>query len=136
MHDSFQKLKDNLHILTREYLGYILVVSIGLCVDIGILLFLNSYVDLWYFFAAGISFSVAVVVNYALASSFVFKTRFSTLDLLTFFAIATLVLIVNQAAMYILVESYSYMVIIAKIITLPITFTANFILNKLFVFRS
>jgi putative flippase GtrA len=125
------------NIQTKEFFGYLLVVTVGLAVDYGVLFALITFTPIWYLYAAGISFLLALVSNYVLASRLVFHVTSHKNAAKSFIVFATIgfsTLLINQIVLYLLIEYALVPLFIAKTLTLPITFTWNFFANKKFVF--
>ena len=85
--------------------------------------------------AATLSFLVATVVNYLLASRFVFHRAATVRRYFVFLAAASLGLVINVALTTVLVAHTPLPPIPAKIISIGVTFVFNFAVNALLVFR-
>jgi putative flippase GtrA len=121
----------------REFILYGIVVSVGLCVDLGLLFFLTTYTDMWYLAAAGISFFIALCTNYLLATRIAFLYRSAPSrfhEFSTFLAVGVSALILNQIVLYVGVDIFDAPVLLSKCIALPLTFSWNFSWNKFLLF--
>lgn len=120
-----------------EFFKYFIVVLVGLGIDFGLLLFLTNIIGVWYFYAAAISFTIALVSNYYLATAFAFQYHSETKkikEFTLFVSIGLTALILNQLCMFTLVDVMGVAVVTAKAFALPVTFTWNFALNKIVLF--
>jgi putative flippase GtrA len=115
-----------------------LVVScIALIFDFGTLVFLKELLDVNYLLAAGIGFSVGVLINYYLSIKWVFTNRkleHLSHELFIFVVICLIGLLLNLLIIFLLVEQQSFDYRIAKIFSTIVVFFFNFIARKKVLF--
>jgi putative flippase GtrA len=120
-------------LLRKRLFGYILTGGVAALVDLGLFALLWGQ-GLAVLLAAGLSFAVAMLVNYALSARFVFQQAYSVRDLGKFAAAATFGLVVNTGITA-LAFSLTELAIPSKIVGIGIAFILNFAINSLIVFR-
>jgi putative flippase GtrA len=121
--------------LARRFGGYVLTGGTAAVVDLGlfvvILPFLGSVPV-----AAGASFSIAAVVNYALTSLLVFRERLTLGRGLRFFASAAVGFAVNVAVTWTCARGLHMPPPLAKLCGIGVAFLLNFALVATVVFRA
>ncbi|HSZ09728.1 MAG TPA: GtrA family protein [Steroidobacteraceae bacterium] len=124
-------------ILIREALAYAAVSGFALVVDIGILWILVHYLAWPYLPAAAASFSVGLLVGYALSVTAVFKYRrleSQPLELASFTAIGVVGLGVNITAISFGVRYLGAHYLVAKCGAAGLTFIWNFAARRQLLF--
>lgn len=124
-------------ILLREALAYAAVSGVALVIDIGILWILVHYFAWPYLLAAVASFSVGLLVGYALSVTAVFKYRrlkSQPLELASFTAIGVVGLGVNVTAISLGVRYWGVHYLVAKCGAAGLTFIWNFAARRQLLF--
>lgn len=114
---------------------YLVTGGIAAIVDIGVFA-LTLQAGIALVPGATISFLFAVVANYWLSSTFVFRQRRSLRASLLFVAVATLGLILNVTLTALITAYTPVPPVLAKVIAIGVCFVFNFTLNVLVVFRA
>jgi putative flippase GtrA len=123
--------------LIREALAYAAVSGLALLIDIGILWILVHYFAWPYLLAAAVSFSVGLLVGYALSVTAVFKYRRlknQPLELASFAAIGVVGLCINVAAISFGVRYLGAHYLVAKCGAAGLTFMWNFAARRQLLF--
>lgn len=120
---------------TRKLLQYAMTGSVAAAIDAGgFVLLVNARLNI---IAAGcLSFSAAALVNYALASQFVFNREVTLRGFAPFMAGALVGLIVNVSVTYITMSNLGLPPFAAKLIGIGVAFFINFLINSHIVFRA
>lgn len=117
---------------------YFCVGGVAAAVDLTIFALLAKIAGFPYMAVAVFSFVVATAVNYALSIRHVFRSGASftrPVEVGLTFLVSTLGLLVNQTALWFLVEKGGYDILIAKIGATGIVFFWNYLARAKFVFR-
>jgi putative flippase GtrA len=118
----------------KQFLHYAITGGVAACVDIGLFLVLSRAIDIP---AAGsVSFIFAAVVNYLLSSRMVFRSPYSFRHFALFFFGALLGMAVNVGVLTVCVYFLCMQPVFGKVCGIAAAFVFNYIINKLFVFRS
>jgi putative flippase GtrA len=124
-------------ILIREALAYAAVSGFALVIDFGILWILVHYLAWPYLLAAAASFSVGLLVGYALSITAVFKYRrlkSQPLELASFTAIGVVGLGINLTAISFGVRYLGAHYLVAKCGAAGLTFIWNFAARRQLLF--
>ena len=138
LHDA-GRLHIGRHRLPRvvaDLMGYGLVSVVALACDYGLLVALSA-AGLHYLLAATASFTLGMVVAYALSIRFVFARRRALTreaEAAGFFAVGLLGLLLTQALLYVFVSHLGLSVGVAKVPTTGIVFAFNFLCRRGLVF--
>ena len=119
--------------LSIQFVRSIVVSTIALAFDFGLLIVLIQVFDLYYLLAAALSYSVGVVVNYELSVRWVFadhKLASKKAEFTIFATVNTIGLGLNLAIIAGLVELFSTDYRWAKVVSTVAVFFWNFILGK------
>ena len=119
-----------------DLVAYGLVSVAALACDYGLLLLL-VHAGMYYLAASTISFSMGMVLAYALSVRFVFRTRRGAsrrAEVLGFFAVGLLGLLLTQAMLYLFVSRLGFEVALAKVPTTGVVFLFNFFGRRGLVF--
>ena len=122
--------------LGLDFVGYGLVSVVALACDYGLLLALVR-AGVFYLLASTISFSVGMVVAYALSVKFVFAARRGLsreMEAAGFFAVGLVGLLLTQGLLYAFVTQVGLAVALAKIPTTGIVFLFNFFCRRGMIF--
>lgn len=108
---------------------YLIVGTIASIVDFSVLFTLVIFFNFHWFYAASLSFILAIIVNYFLSIIFVFSSgiKFKKIEeFVLVFIISIFGLILNQAFIYILYKFFSINLFYSKLITTGIIFFWNY----------
>lgn len=125
---------DKLKALTVQFIKFGGVGVLCTVIDFGILYLLKEYAGMSSVIAAGISFSVSVIVNYLLSIAFVFKTNKNHSKLREFIVFIVLSIIglgINELIMWIGDVQLGFNTYIVKIGATAVVTVYNFITRKL-----
>jgi putative flippase GtrA len=121
----------------REALGYTAVSAFGLLIDVTSLWVLVHFFSWWYLGAATVSFSVGLLVGYALCVTLVFRYRRlkdQRLEFASFAAIGVVGLPINASVMFFGVKYLGLHYLIAKLGAAGFTFIWNFAARRQLLF--
>ncbi|MEX7642402.1 GtrA family protein [Stenotrophomonas maltophilia] len=121
-----------------EGIGYLAASAIALAADLGVFYLLSWWIGGWYFAAAG-GFLVGSVVAYVISVRWVFVRRAvssASAELAIFVLIGCFGLLVVQGVMWVCIEWLGMPGSIARLVAVGFSFTSNFALRKLILFRS
>lgn len=120
----------------RELLRYSIVGVAAFLADTGTLVILVNKFCLDYLLAAGIGFSVGLILNYLLALKLVFTSFnvFTVKDFCLVALIAIIGLVLTEAGMYLGVEIIGLHYVVAKMIVAAIVLIWNFGARKKLVY--
>jgi len=121
---------------TRLFIGYVFFAGFAALIDLGVLYFLTETIKLWYFYSAGASYILGMIINYALNKYFNFanKSKRTIIQFTLFFSVALTGLILNQLIIYVIVEFTGLHYLTAKIISLIIVMFWSFYGHKKITF--
>ena len=115
----------------REFAKFCLVGAFTFFIDYGLLFACTEYAGISYLISSGISFSVAVLVNYLLCATYVFKDAEQNLkSLMGFIVVSCIGLILNQCCMWFMVEKIQLYYMLAKIVSTAIVTLWNYFGKK------
>ena len=120
-----------------DAVGYGAASAVALAVDWGSLVVLNSLLHVDYLLAAGVAFSLGLLVAYFLSVHLVFKgrSRYGARGELAGFIVTGLIgLALNQVLIFAFVAGLALPVAIAKAPTVGIVFTFNCLSRRLLLF--
>ncbi|MFP4403754.1 MAG: GtrA family protein [Candidatus Woesearchaeota archaeon] len=123
--------------LNNNFLYYTLICFFVFLVDIIILYVLTSFVGIYYFYSAVISFSLGAFLNYILSIRFIFKDSKlpnKILEFGIFLFIGIFGLIINQGILWMMTEIVGLYYIFSKIFSSMIIFLWNYFLRKKILF--
>ncbi len=121
-----------------EGIGYLAASVIALAADLGAFYLLSWWTGGWYF-AAGVGFLIGSVVAYVISVRWVFARRVvssASAELAIFVLIGCFGLLVVQGVMWGCIEWLGMPGSIARLVAVGFSFTSNFALRKLILFRS
>jgi putative flippase GtrA len=121
----------------REALGYTAVSAFGLLIDVTSLWVLVHFFSWWYLGAATASFSVGLLVGYALCVTLVFRYRRikdQRLEFASFAAIGVVGLPINASVIFFGVKYLGLHYLIAKLGAAGFTFIWNFAARRQLLF--
>jgi putative flippase GtrA len=112
----------------------------GVCtvIDFTIFIVFTKFFNVHYLLVSTVSFSLAVFLNYYLCINLLFKSgvRFTKkVELLSFFLINIIGLLIHQAILFCSVDLLSIALITSKAIATATVFTWNYLGRKYFVFN-
>ena len=118
---------------------YVIVGGIAFLVDYGLLFSLTEFFHFHYLLSATISFIAGLIVNYAISTRWIF--RHSKLDnrlmeFIIYSLIGVIGLLINNAMLYLLTDSFHIHYMFSKLITAAIVMGWNFIGRKIILFKS
>ncbi len=118
--------------LLYEIIGYLFGGGTAAFADFISLFFLTSYIGIWYWYSAAISFIIGSIINYSINKKLTFKNKYKKIHVqyLLFVVIAFTSLIWNQIIMYVGVEYVHLHYLVAKIISLGLVFIWSFTMHK------
>ena len=140
MKEYFLSLADKDTVLNSHHRQYLLFVAIGaVCfiVDISILTLLVELASVTVLIATAVSFVVATGINYFLNSRFVFLSgkHGKNKEVMIFFAVSLIALLVTMLLMSILVEMLHLWYVLSKLVTVLSVSVITFAARKLVVFK-
>ena len=123
--------------VVQEAIGYTAVSACALLVDMTMLWVLVHYFSWWYLVAATASFSVGLLVAYALSVKLVFRhrrLRDRRLEFASFASIGAVGVAINAAVISFGVKYLGLHYVIAKCGSAGFTFLLNFLARRQFLF--
>ena len=117
---------------------YFFVGAAAAAVDIGFFAILAKYFGLPWFPVSIFSFVLATLVNYVLSIKHVFSSgvRFARHhEVMLVFVVSAIALAVNQGVLWVLIENWSWNLIIAKIFATGVVFFWNYAARRNFIFN-
>lgn len=122
--------------IIRQFIKFTGVGMTCFAIDYGIMVLLTEVFGIKYIYSAGISFTIATIINYFLSTKFVFDSKGkSGYDLLFFVVLGAAGLALNQLLMWWLVSILGLSYLIAKLISGILVSFYNFITRKIFLER-
>lgn len=119
-----------------EFSRYFLASLVALLVDMGVLLLCAQV--FYYLFSVAIGFVLGALTHYCLSILFVFRQRRlherRHLELLVFVAAGLLALLINLAVVYVLVESFGFPLLLAKLFAAGCSFVFAYAVRKIVLF--
>lgn len=121
--------------LIKQIIKFGIVGGIAFVIDYSLLYVLTEYLGIYYFYSSILSFTVSLIFNYFASIKWVFNVtkKQTTNEIILFVALSLLGLGINQAVMYITVESLKMYYMISKIFATAIVMVWNFITRKIFI---
>ena len=120
---------DQINPLNRDLLGFLLIATFGALLDFGVfLLLVQSGADA--LVANLISASLAIFFVYNLSIKFLYKKRYIRSELIQFFGWYVFSIMIFSLLIKFLIDFIEVNNSVAKIIVMPISFTANFIAGR------
>ncbi len=120
-----------------EAFRYSMAAGVALVVDMGLLWLLVEKFGWYYLAAATASFIAGSVIVYVLSVAFVFRHRSvedRRVEFGVFFAIGVIGVLINLAVMKVAVDGFGLYYMVAKLVSVFFTFTANFGLRRVLLF--
>ncbi|MBN1463292.1 MAG: GtrA family protein [Paludibacteraceae bacterium] len=136
MQRLFKGKTDN---ICLQLIRYFFVGGCAFVIDISLLFFLTEYVGIYYLISAGISFLVALTVNYFLSVSWVFNKRTvenRLFEFTLFLVIGLIGLGLNELFLWIFTDKLFIYYLFSKIITTAIVCSWNFFARKFILFNN
>lgn len=117
----------------KQIFNFVLVGTLAFAVDYFILIILTEYARISYLIAAGLSFSISVIVNFLLSMRFVFKAKDKSTreQFVIFISTSVIGLVLNEIGLWIFVELLSIDYRLAKIVMAAIVMLFNFVTKKI-----
>lgn len=123
----------------RQFFKFCLVGALGVFINTGVLYSLVELVLLWYMFAAGAAFAVAVSSNFILNKIWTFKEKSKGVKVIgqysKFFIICIIGLLINLVVLYVLVEYGNIWYVLSQLIAISIATVNNFVGSKFWAFK-
>ena len=118
--------------LLAQIIKFGLVGFLCFFIDYGIMVFLTEVAGVHYLFSSGISFTVSVIVNYALSLTYVFETEKGNRikEFIIFGVLSVIGLGVNQVLMWFCVDILGIFYMISKIGATAVVMVYNFVSRK------
>ena len=118
--------------LLAQIIKFGLVGFLCFFIDYGIMVFLTEVAGVHYLFSSGISFTVSVVVNYALSLTYVFETEKGNKikEFIIFVVLSVIGLGINQVLMWFCVDILGIFYMISKIGATAVVMVYNFVSRK------
>ena len=120
--------------LIKQLLGFGIIGGLCFLIDYFLMIGLTELGNINYLLAAGMSFSISVVVNYILSMRFIFKSKEEInkqKEFVIFVLLSVIGLGLNELLMWVIVEKIGVYYMITKIIVTAIVMVYNFITRKL-----
>ena len=119
----------------KQFILFCLVGASNTLITMGVLALLLR-LGVYYLIASPVAYICGVVNGYLWSSKLVFKKKRTVENATKFLIVNIIVLGVNTGLMWIWVDALSIREILAQILTICFTMPLNFILNKLWTYRS
>lgn len=122
--------------LMGQILRFGIVGGSAFVIDYGIMVFLTEMFGVNYLFSSGISFCVSVLYNYLLSVYWVFdvsKERNKGEELVIFMILSVIGLGINELLMWICVDKFEIVYLLAKIFATAVVMVYNFVTRKIFL---
>jgi len=118
--------------LIPEIIRFSLVGGLCFIIDYGLMVALKELLGVHYLIAAGVSFTVSVIVNYILCVAWAFKgvEKTNKVVMAAFFMTSLAGLGLNELFMWIFVDFIRVSYLIAKIVTAVLVMIWNYITKK------
>lgn len=117
------------HKTIKEFLRYICVGGICTIIDISVLYIIVDFLGINYIFASAISFTLGVIINYFLCTTWIFDVRlidnrYKEFSIYVFISLVGL--LINTLSITLITELFGLHFIISKILSTGITLVWNF----------
>lgn len=121
--------------LMRQFVKFSFAGIIASLTDVALLAMLKEVFEIEVMIASAISFCVAVIVNYILSMTFVFKSKNSNKagEFITFVLLSVGGLCINQLIMYFGAVYMSFYYLLIKVVAMVIEGIYNFVTRKIFI---
>jgi len=118
-----------------QYFRYLICGGIATLTDVSLLYILTHPFDVHYLFAAAVSFTAGITVNYTLNTILVFKSSGEIKKEFPIFALIGIGgLMWTEVIMWLLVGKLNFYIMIAKFVAIVLVLQWNFFMRKRFVF--
>ncbi|MBH0161737.1 GtrA family protein [Fictibacillus sp. 26RED30] len=119
----------------KKFLKFGAVGIVNTLITIGSFMFL-LYLDMNYIFANITAYALGVINSYYMNSFLVFKVKTRDVNLFLKFVLVNIcTLVINTAILFIFVDKFSVLPIIAQILATGFGMVINFVLNKIWTFK-
>lgn len=120
---------------TAEIFRFCIVGGMTFLIDYALLYVATEYIEIRYLYSAGISFTVAALLNYWLCLVYVFRPykKQRKKQIVMFFFVSIIGLGLNQLCMWIFVEWLMCYYLVAKVFATIIVTTWNYIMKRMTV---
>lgn len=123
--------------ISRKFIRYGIVGSIGTITHLGILLFLVEIVSLNPIISSSVAFIIVVLISYYLNYNWTFKATAKHFNsLIRYIAVCLVGFSLNTGIMFIIVDILHLWYMLGQIISIIIIPISNFILNSRWTFRA
>ena len=122
----------------KLYIKYIIAGGTATVVDLIILFLLTEIIGLWYLISAVIAFIVAFFVSFFLQKFWTFRDNnkekiFKQMGM--YLSVGLMNLIINTIGMYVLVDKFDLMYMIAQIIMICLVAISSFLIYRYIIFK-
>ncbi|MFW6220620.1 MAG: GtrA family protein [Nanoarchaeota archaeon] len=116
---------------------YIVIALFATIIDLMFLFVFTEYFKIHYLISATISYILGGITHYTLNKKYTFKNKSKkiALQLIIFFFVSLVGLLLNKIILYSLVEYFMIWYVYAKLVSIMIIFFWNFIGHKFITFR-
>ncbi|MDO8669176.1 MAG: GtrA family protein [Candidatus Buchananbacteria bacterium] len=143
MINYFRKKSENFYLfhkypITKQFVKFCLVGSTNMVIDISVYWFLTRVFNIYYILAAFLSFVLAVTWSFFINRRWTFRHggKDTTSQYVKFFAVNTVVMILNLSFLFILVDWLDLYDLAVKLLAAIVFSLVNFSFNKLWTFRA
>lgn len=143
--DIFTKVDAFLSGIYKDYMKFVKYMGVGIIgtlVDMGLLYFLVSFLDVYYLYGNVLSYSTGAVINFYLNKRYTFNNKYKKVhfQLLSFAVVTAGGWMISEVLLYILVDnlfknSSNATVMLSKVIATLIVVVYNYIVNKRTTFK-
>lgn len=122
--------------LLSQIIKFGVVGGLAFLIDYFVLYALVEYLGIYYLISSAISFTISVIFNYICSMKFVFVPRddiSKKKEFIIFIILSIMGLIINQIAMWIMVDRLNIYYMFSKVFTTFIVMIWNFVSRKLFL---
>lgn len=118
----------------HKFIKYSLIGAVGTSLEVVILFALRDY-GMYYLWANLIGFSIGVTVNFLLNLYFNFKSTGGFLcRFVSYYLVGIIGLIITSFLLYLLIETGTLSLLVAKLITIMVVLFSTYMLNKKLTF--
>lgn len=125
--------------VVREFYKYLFSGGLAFLLNYGTFLFLYRSLSVHYLWAAGLGEASGILLAYYLSVKIVFKHRQvdnKKVELIIFTAVGLVGIVINEVAMYLMVDKLVLKAEVAKLLTTGLVLLWNFTVRKYLLFRS